>query len=150
MAAADKVVRRGEVVVYKPVPDGPSPGLESDLLLADIPDGPDSRLYDIDPHFAIDHPCAAARTIARSAVSPDGKEVLKTEVRRLEDGRREVPSALGRWNPAARDVLGRAVGAGKPRRHPEMERRGDESPARGVTGCKVTRHLAYHVMTTGT
>ena len=56
-------------------------GLESDLVLADEAD---DRIFDLELRPTMNHQLASDLTIAVSAVSRDGKEILKTQV--LWDG----------------------------------------------------------------
>ncbi len=80
-APGDKQFRKVLVEVDKPIPDGPAPGLESDLVLADAAG---DRIFGLEIGLNMNHQRAADLTIALSAVSRDGKEVLKTHV--LWDG----------------------------------------------------------------
>jgi M6 family metalloprotease-like protein len=80
-APKDQQYRNVIIEVDKPIPDGPAPGLESDLVL---PAGADQVFFDLGLNLTMNHPRAAEVKIAISAVSPDGKTILKTQV--LWDG----------------------------------------------------------------
>ena len=76
-APKDEQYRNVIVEVDKPIPDGPAPGLESDLVLADRAN---EVIFGLGLNLAMNHPRTAEVKIAISAVSPDGKEILKTQV----------------------------------------------------------------------
>jgi M6 family metalloprotease-like protein len=87
-ASRDKQFRKGEVAVEKPIPDGLAPGLESDLILGDGAEADLDRIFGLEMNLTITHPRVADLTIALSAVSRDGKEILKSQV--LWDGPAEA------------------------------------------------------------
>ncbi len=80
-APLDKLFRTAEVEVEQPIPDAPASGLQSDLVLGDGSQEPGSRIYGIEvTRLALTHPRFVELTITVSALSRDGKTVLKSEV----------------------------------------------------------------------